>query len=321
MARVRLMTTSSRAPARETVVAARPLIDPAPDDEDPACRRAGRACARRARARPRTREHADAVDAGLGVGALADAQGLLEQRAQRAAGLAVGLGRAQGVAQLAEDLALADGHRVQAAGDREGVGDRAVLVVHVEVLAQVGERHAGGRRERVADLGRRHRGTSPRRRRPRPGCRWPGRPPRRCSRRCGPCAPARRARSASSATDSSTLMGADRWDSPRTTTLTGQPPAAPRPRRRGADAAPRALGEGLALFVEGEDLQLGGQVHLAHVDAVGDGQDARREVQHRADADRDEAVTHVLGRGGGGGDDADRDAALGAPPARGRSSG
>ncbi len=38
---------------------------------------------------------------------------------------------------------------------------------------------------------------------------------------------------------------------------------------------------GLALLVEGEDLQLDGEVDLAHVDAVRDGQDGRREVEWR----------------------------------------
>ena len=44
---------------------------------------------------------------------------------------------AQRRAHLAEDLALADDHRVQAAGDREQVRDGAVLVVHVEVRGEL----------------------------------------------------------------------------------------------------------------------------------------------------------------------------------------
>ena len=67
-------------------------------------------------------------------------------------------------------------------------------------------------------------------------------------------------------------------------------------------------GDSLALLVEGEDLQLDGEVDLADVDAVGDGQHARREVEDAADAGGDEPVADVLGGGGRGGDDADGDA-------------
>ena len=48
------------------------------------------------------------------------------------------------LADLAEDLALADDHRVEPGGDREQVRDRAVVVVHVEVRHDVAPtRHAG----------------------------------------------------------------------------------------------------------------------------------------------------------------------------------
>ena len=76
------------------------------------------------------------VDVGLGVGALADAQGLLEERVERRADRAVLLAEPQGVTGLAEDLALADDHRVEAGGDLEEVGDRALVVVDVEVRQQ-----------------------------------------------------------------------------------------------------------------------------------------------------------------------------------------
>ena len=46
---------------------------------------------------------------------------------------------------LAEDLALADDHRVEAADHGEQVRDGAVLVVHVEVRSQRLEGHAGWR--------------------------------------------------------------------------------------------------------------------------------------------------------------------------------
>ena len=80
------------------------------------------------------------VDVGLGVGALADAQRLLEEGVERGPDGAVLLADAQRVAGLAEDLALADDHRVEAGGDLEEVGDRALVVVDVEV----GQQRLGG---------------------------------------------------------------------------------------------------------------------------------------------------------------------------------
>ena len=66
----------------------------------------------------------------------------------------------------------------------------------------------------------------------------------------------------------------------------------------------------LALLVVGEDLQLDGQVDLAHVDPGGHGEHGRGEVEDAADAGGHHVVGDVLGRGGGGGDHADRDAVL-----------
>ena len=84
--------------------------------------------------------HADqgrrsAVDVGLGVGALADPQRLLEEHVEGGSDGAELLAEPQGLAGLAEDLALADGHRVQPGRDLEQVRDRAVVVVDVEVRA------------------------------------------------------------------------------------------------------------------------------------------------------------------------------------------
>ena len=77
------------------------------------------------------------VDAGLGVAALADAQCLLEQGVERRADRRLRLPGQQGVADLPEDLALADDHRVQARGDGEPVRDRRVVVVDVDVGDQL----------------------------------------------------------------------------------------------------------------------------------------------------------------------------------------
>ena len=74
-----------------------------------------------------------AVDVGLGAGALADPERLLEQHVEGRADGAELLAEPERVAGLAEDLALADGHRVEPGRDLEQVRDRAVVVVDVEV--------------------------------------------------------------------------------------------------------------------------------------------------------------------------------------------
>ena len=109
----------------------------------PACRRG-----RRPRRRDPVEGGADQrrggeVDVGLGAGALADPQGLLEQHVEGGADGAELLPEAQRLAGLAEDLALADRHRVEAGGDVEEVGDGAVVVVHVEVRQDRLGRRAG----------------------------------------------------------------------------------------------------------------------------------------------------------------------------------
>src|SRR5690606_28173737 len=57
---------------------------------------------------------------------------------------------------------------------------------------------------------------------------------------------------------------------------------------------------GLALLVEGEDLQLDGEIDLAHVDAVRDGQHGRREVEDGGDPGGHQPVADLLcgARGG-----------------------
>jgi len=59
--------------------------------------------------------HADAVDARLGVRSFAHPEGLLEQRAERTAGLTPFLGTTKRLPQLPQDLALAHRHFVQTA--------------------------------------------------------------------------------------------------------------------------------------------------------------------------------------------------------------
>src|SRR5207244_12322099 len=67
----------------------------------------------------------------------------------------------------------------------------------------------------------------------------------------------------------------------------------------------------LAVLVEGQDLQLGGQVHLAQVDVRRDGQHHRREVQHAGHASGDDLVAHLLRHRSRGGEYRDRDLVLG----------
>ena len=71
------------------------------------------------------------VDAGLGVRPLAHAQGLLHQVVQEPAGR-ITFGRdGVRVAELAENLRLADDHRVETRGDPERVPGRIRLEMYV----------------------------------------------------------------------------------------------------------------------------------------------------------------------------------------------
>ena len=121
---VRLTMVSDSTPWRRAVAAARPLIPPAPTT---AARDAVERPEDGGRLLERDLHERDAVlvDVGLGVGTLADPQGALEERVERLAHLPAALGPGERVAHLAEDLGLADGHRVEPAGDGEGVGDGA----------------------------------------------------------------------------------------------------------------------------------------------------------------------------------------------------
>ena len=67
----------------------------------------------------------------------------------------------------------------------------------------------------------------------------------------------------------------------------------------------------LAVLVEGEDLQLDGEVDLAHVDPVRHREHAGREVEDAGHAGGDQLVGDRLRGGGRGGDHPDRDRLLG----------
>ena len=112
-----------------------------------------------------------AVDVGLGARALADPQRLLEQHVEGRADGAELLAEPERVAGLAEDLALADGHRVEPGRDLEQVRDRAVVVVDVEVREHRRRWTCRTARSAAGRAPRPSRGTGRRRRRSRPGCR------------------------------------------------------------------------------------------------------------------------------------------------------
>ena len=100
----------------------------------------------RQRHRRRRHRHRVAADGGLGAGALAHLDRVAERaREQRSARLLM-LGRLPRLAHLAEDLALADDHRVEAGGDAEEVRDRGVVVVRVDEVGElvgIDARHVG----------------------------------------------------------------------------------------------------------------------------------------------------------------------------------
>ena len=106
----------------------------------------------RDRDRGRRDRHRMPADAGLGADALARLDRVPEQLRQelrRAALAHRGLPR---VADLTEDLALADDHRVETGRDREEVGDRGFVVVGVEVVGEVVGVGAGVCREELGDV-------------------------------------------------------------------------------------------------------------------------------------------------------------------------
>ena len=91
------------------------------------------------------------VDAGLGVHPLAHAQSLLGELVQDAAGRVVGVRAQVGVADLAEDLLLADDERVESGGHGEEMLDGGLGVAHVGVPGHLVDGHARVVAEYLAD--------------------------------------------------------------------------------------------------------------------------------------------------------------------------
>ena len=96
---------------------------------------------------------ASAVDPGLRVCPSGGAQRERAEAVELPAESPVLTRQGDRLAHLAEDLALADDHGVQPGGHRQQVLDRPVLVVHVQVLGQFGQRDAGMPGQQVGDRG------------------------------------------------------------------------------------------------------------------------------------------------------------------------
>ena len=132
------------------------------------------------------------ADRGLRAGPLAGPQRRVDQAGEGSAGGSRRGGRAGRGLDLGDDLVLTDGHRVQPARDREQVlGGRAADPDpgHPQDVAGLGPPTSG---QEVRDRPGRLSGPAlTRPRRPRPGGRWTGRPPRRCPARRA-AGPARR---------------------------------------------------------------------------------------------------------------------------------
>jgi hypothetical protein len=85
---------------------------------------------------------AEPVDAGLGAGTLPGPQHEPPEVAKRPAERPLVASHLEGGPHLAENLVLAHDHRVEPAGHRKQVLDRAVRIVHVEASGELAGRDA-----------------------------------------------------------------------------------------------------------------------------------------------------------------------------------
>ena len=197
--------------------------------------------------------------------------------------VAVALGAGQRAAHLAEDLGLTDGHRVQARGHREDVGDAALLVVHEQVRLEVVAVDRAGLRQGRGDVGE---GTVE-----------------------GEAlgidlgAVARREHDGLGdvlGAQHGGLEGGARLGVEGDRLEQRQGRAVVRQAEDDEAHDDTTSGDGDLLPVEGEDLQLGREVDLAHDHTVGHREHGRGEVEHRAHAGGDEVVAGLLGALGAG---------------------
>jgi hypothetical protein len=96
--------------------------------------------------------HGAGADAGFRAHPLGHGKGLVHQLVEQKTGAAA-LGRVTvGLLQLAEDLRLADDHRIQAGGHQEQVLDRGLVPMLVDMPVQFLDGHGAGK-QLVEDLG------------------------------------------------------------------------------------------------------------------------------------------------------------------------
>src|SRR3984957_17899968 len=146
---VRFATTMPAAPNREAVTAASALIDPAPTISTRPSR-SGASCGPGAGSRAAARRRPTLTRLGPAWAMPVSAGARFAARRARGGG-APPRGPAERLPDLAEDLALADDHRVQPARDGEQVLHGAVFVEHVQVRREVGQRDARVPGEQFAD--------------------------------------------------------------------------------------------------------------------------------------------------------------------------
>ena len=92
-------------------------------------------------------------DGGLGADPLADHQRVAEEQVHRGACAALDLRDLPRLADLAEDLGLADHRRVEPGRDLEQVPDRGVVVMRVEMRVQLVGGDVADLAQEVADVG------------------------------------------------------------------------------------------------------------------------------------------------------------------------
>ena len=149
---------------------------------------------------------------------------------------------------------------------------------------------------------RRRRGTCRRRRRPRAGCRWRARPPRRraAAARARPPGLGRHRSAEGGALQQADRCGAvgqadDQVAHRHTSAAIGAGTRSRRRRRRRPRPGRGRQRARAALLVEGEDLQLGGEVDLADVDVLGHASTQGAKLRTLRDPGGDQPVADLLG--------------------------
>ena len=95
---------------------------------------------------------AEAIDAGFGMTAFADAQCLLEQQVERRTDGRLCLCYLKRIADLTEDLAFTGNHRVEARSHGKEMRDNGLVIVHIDVANKLFQVEAGMVGEQPGDL-------------------------------------------------------------------------------------------------------------------------------------------------------------------------